>query len=181
MLRLSDRLRFSILTTVLTFAYTFYLYLSSNLLGHYWYVITAPLATFACSYFFGTALLNERSWMILILPLSAALTLISHCLNVLILCVYLALSGSFSSPPNDGDGIIGSIILTIYGSIMIMVYGSWISLYNGGLVSFIIFVLSGTLSKAMPARSKKKNLLEETLPLDDRKNRHVKSTTGNSG
>ncbi len=180
LLKLSDRIRFSILTTVLTFAYTLYLHLSLNLLGHYWYIITAPLATFASSYLFGITLIKRRSWMIYILPLSAALTLISHCLNVLILCVYLALTGFFCSPPNDDNGVIGSIILTIYGSIMIMVYGSWVSLYNGGLVSFIIFLLSGPLVLVTSSRFKTEDFSEENLQSQENNHGDESNTTGNS-
>lgn len=118
--------------------------------------------------------------MINILPLSAALTFISHCLNVLILCVYLALTGFFSSPPNDDNGIIGSIILTIYGSIMIMVYGSWISLYNGGLVSFIILLLSGTLIQVASSRFKTEDFTEENHQRHANNHRDESNTTDNS-
>lgn len=166
LLRLSDRVRFSILTTVLTFAYTFYLHLSLNFLGHYWYVITAPLATFLSSYFFGITLIKGRSFIIYILPLSAALTLISHWLNLLIFCLYLALTSFFTLhsdiPDYDYNGVIGFIFFMIYGPI--------ISLYNGGLVSFIIFLLSGTLGLLIPSKFKKDNLSEVTLPTDDRNN-----------
>ena len=181
LLKLSDRIRFSILTSVLTFVYTLYLHLSLNLLGHYWYMITAPLATFISSYFFGLILIKGRSWIIYILPLSAALTLISHCLNVLILCVYLALTGFFCSPPNDDNGFIGSIILTIYGSIMIMVYGSWLSLYNGGLVSFIIFLLSGTFVQVTSTRIKTKDFSEENHQRHANNHGDENNTTGNTG
>lgn len=118
--------------------------------------------------------------MIYILPLSAALTLISHFLNVLILCVYLALTGFFCSPPNDNNGVIGSIILTIYGSIMIMVYGSWISLYNGGLVSFIIFLLSGTLVQVTSSRFNAEDFSEENLQRHANNHRDESNTTGNN-
>lgn len=173
LLKLSDRIRFSILTTVLTFAYTLYLYFSLNLLGHYWYTITAPLATFVSSYFFSITLKKERLWMIYILPLSAGLTLFSHCLNVLILYIYLVFTGFFNSPPNNDNGIIGFILLNIYGFIMFMVYGSWISLFNGGFISFIIFLLSGTLSILMPAKFNKENPPLETLPRDDGNSRQI--------
>jgi hypothetical protein len=118
--------------------------------------------------------------MIGILPLSAALTLLSHCLNVLILCFYLALTGFFCSPPNDNNGVIGSIILTIYGSIMIMIYGLWLSLYYGGLVSFIIFLLSGTLVKVTSSRLKSEDFSEETDQRHANNHRDESNTTGNS-
>jgi len=51
-----------------------------------------------------------------------------------------------------------------------MIYGPIISLYNGGLVSFIIFLLSGTLGLLIPSKFKKDNLSEVTLPTDDRNN-----------
>jgi len=180
LLKLSDRIRFSILTTVLTFAYTLYLHLSLNFLGQYWYIITAPLATFVSSYFFGITLIKGRFWMIYILPLSAALTLLSHFLNVLILYVFLVITGFFCSPDNDDHGIIGFIILMIYGSQMFMIYGSWISLFNGGLVSFIIFLLSGTLMQVTASRFKTEDISEENDQRHANNHGRENNTTGNS-
>lgn len=179
-LRLSDRLLFSVLTTVLTFVYTLYLHFSLHLMGHYWYIISAPLATFIVSYFFGIRLIKGRAWLFFILPLSGALTLASHFLNLLILCLYLLVSGFYWSDVNAGDGFIGFLLVALYRSLFVMVYGILISLYTGGLVSVLIFLLSGTVTILLPAKFKKEKVSKETLLTDDKKNQEINGTTENS-
>ncbi len=138
----SDAFRFASISAACAFLVGIKGYTISIAADHIYFFISAPIAAFLCSYVFWRLTFKSfKDYKTLnVIALALILTVVTHYLNFVILglgrLVWYHLTGNGADYSGQVDSLFATITYVGY-------FSTLISLYYFGLISYILFVLSG--------------------------------------